>query len=422
MKEDFLQLVWQQGWLTNPLYTTKKSLIEVISSGFLNTLQGPDFFNAMIQVDGQKWAGNIEVHVKSSDWFAHQHHLDENYKNVILHVVYEHDVEIYDVNNHEIPVVELKSFIPETILLQYDDLMNQAKTFINCESKLNGIDEFLLKNWLEKLYIERLKRKVTEIKELFEARGKDWEITLFLILAKYFGGNINGELIADALARVPSKVIQKCIANEQLEALLFGILGLLEKQEVDDTYFTNLKKEYEFLKNKFSLENVITPKLHFYGCRPPNYPTVKMAQLIALYSKQQTLFATIRNSYTNEKRLKELFKIKVRDYWFTHFTFGKESKKSTKNISNTTIDLLLLNVIAPILFLYHQERGEDTAALLELISKIKAEKNSIVQGFQNLKIPITSALESQAVLTLKKQYCNVQRCTDCEIGVRLMKS
>lgn len=422
MKESFLHLVWQQQLLSyKELFTTKGERLKIYKNGFLNNLQGPDFGNALIELDGQKWAGNIEIHVKSSDWYAHQHQKDKNYSNVILHVVYEHDVEVFDLQSHEIPTLELKNYISKKVLQNYTALMTNSNQWIFCEEKIKDIEHFKLNNWLERVYVERLERKVTEVAVIHKNVNEDWEATLFLTLAKYFGGNLNGNIFLEAFSQVPFSVIRKQMVNKTTSSFLFGLLGLLEEKDIEDAYYVNLQKEFLYQKQKYKLEELRMFSLHFYGCRPQNFPTIRLVQLIAFYETHLSVFNRVLALGNDVKLYKDLFKVKINDYWQGHYHFNKPSKKSPKQISKGFIDLLLINVVMPVLFLYQKNKGEDYHTLLELMYELSPEKNSVITKFNQLGVKTNSALQTQALLTLKKQYCDKERCAECAIGVELMK-
>lgn len=422
MKESLLHLVWENKWFTSAkLFTTKKEELYIHQTGNHNLLQGPDFSNAIIEIGGQKWAGNVEIHVKSSDWYAHQHEKDENYQKVILHVVYEHDVEVYDLHSNEIPTLELKECILPKVLENYEDLIQNPKGWIFCNDSLKDYDAFKLSNWLESMYVERLERKVGEIEAIYNACGKDWEATLFLVLAKYFGGNLNGGYFVETFSKIDFSLIRKATTNKVTESLLFGLLGLLKK-DIEDPYYQTLQNEFLFQSQKYKLASLLEVKLNFYGGRPQNFPTIRLAQLIALYEDKQTVFASVLELGDKVENYRTFFRVEVNKYWQTHYNYDKLSKKSPKKVSNGFVDLLLMNAVIPVLFLYSKLKGEDNSHLLELMYAIAPEKNRIITMFQKKGCKANSALQSQALLTLKKEYCEKERCTECAIGVDLIST
>ncbi len=421
MKESFLHLVWQQKlFTTKELRTVHQKNIEINHYGMVNTLQGPDISSAIVTIGEQKWAGNIEIHVNSSDWYAHQHQKDKNYQNVILHVVYHHDVEVYDVHGNEIPVLELKQYISKQIIANYEGLLQHKNTWILCEGSFKELADEKFKFWLERLMVERLERKTKEVETIWKACKGDWEATLFLMMTKYFGGTINGTIFYETFSNVDYSVIRNQWVNKTASSFLYGLLGLLTEDR-EDVYYQNLQKEYQYQQQKYQLKNENKESLNFYGCRPSNFPTIRLAQLIAFYEAHPAVFSELIVLGTSLKNYQNLFDVSVNDYWYTHYNFGKVSKKSYKKISKHFREILIVNVVIPVLFLYHQQKGWDTSGFLEVLYELPSEKNSILTKFKEIGYTATSALEAQALLTLKKQYCDKERCAECEVGLRLIQ-
>ncbi|MGY5351214.1 DUF2851 family protein [Wenyingzhuangia sp. IMCC45533] len=423
MKESFLHLIWQQKlFTTKSLCTTRHQKLEIDYFGTLNSLCGPDITSAVIKIDGQKWAGNVEIHVNSSDWYAHQHQKDKNYGNVILHVVYHHDIEVYDVNGHEIPVLELKQYIPLSVLENNSRLMNQKSKWIFCEDYFKYVDNFKFEFWLESLMIERLERKTKEVeKTLKDAKG-DWEATLFLMMVKYFGGNVNGDILYNVFSKIDYKIIRKQFVNKTSSSFVYGMVGLLV-EEKEDAYYIGLQKEFYYQQQKYQLNNSMDKRLNFYGCRPLNFPTIRLAQLIAFYEATPNVFSKILSMNHQLSAYKDLFNVSVAEYWKIHYNFDKESKKSLKRVSKSFQDIIMINVIVPVLFLHNKTKGIDNAYLLDILNELKPEKNSVISKFGELGFQSKSALETQALLTLKKQYCDHERCAECAVGIEtIMKT
>src|SRR5690606_38844315 len=243
----------------------------------------PDFFNAQLRIGNQLWAGNVEIHIKSSDWFVHHHEMDNAYDSVILHVVYEHDTEIFRQDNTVIPTLELKNYISPELLGHYQKLISNKSKWINCENDLASVSEFTIQNWLERLYIERLERKSEAVENLIKSSKNDWEAILYKMLAKNFGLKVNGEAFLSLANSIDFSIIRKSQSNQtSLEAVLFGQAKLLE-QHVEESYYLELMKEYQFLKQKFSLTNENVETIQFFRLRPPNFPTIRLSQLAFLY-------------------------------------------------------------------------------------------------------------------------------------------
>jgi hypothetical protein len=424
MREDFLHFIWKYKKLqVSELLSSQNETIEIVSVGTHNQLSGPDFFNSQIKINQQLWAGNVEIHIKSSDWYAHGHETDVNYDNVILHVVWEDDVAIFRSKNTQIPTLELKKYLSPKLLEAYQLLFDTRKNrFINCENQLTAVDDFVFKNWLERLFFERLEQKSKLVAELLQKYNNDWEQVFFLLLLKNFGLKINGDSFESLGANLPFSVVRKIGDNvAQLEAAFFGLVGFLEDSDIADAYYINLKKEYEYLEHKFKLNKEGVQKPDFFKLRPPNFPTVRLSQLANLYAKNQNLFSKILEVDTVEA-LYLIFNTQASIYWDSHFTFGKESKKSNKKLTKKFIELLLINTILPIQF-YHAKSINKPVddKIISMVSNIKKEQNSIIDNYLSLGVKINSAMESQAILQLYNRYCSKNNCLQCAVGNHLLK-
>jgi hypothetical protein len=421
MKEDFLHYLWKfKKFGTLNLKTFNGEEITIINVGQYLELAGPDFFNAQIVIGNQKWAGNVEIHLKSSDWYVHHHERDANYENVILHVVWEHDTEIFRKNNTEIPVLELKNYVSKIILDKYQSL-TATKSWIFCEKQLKEIDTFALKNWQERLFFERLERKSKPIFELLEQTNQDWEAVLFCLLAKNFGLNTNGEIFLKIAQSIPFSIIRKeSFEVENLEALLLGNVGLLDNEK-EDTYFKDLKFRYFYLLHKYQIEKKKVEPVQFFKHRPDNFPTIRLSQLANLYHFQQNLFSKI-NTPNSVKSVYETFEVSASNYWQNHYQFDKESLKKKKQLSKSFIDLIIINTIIPLQFAYAKSHGKEISEdLIQLLNEVAPEKNAILDKFSSFGVKSRSAFESQSLLQLKNEYCNKSRCLECAIGMELLK-
>ena len=417
MKEDFLHYIWKHKKFNSlDLKTNVGESISIISVGQHNQNSGPDFFAAQLKIENQLWAGNVEIHVKSSDWFVHNHEIDKAYDNVILHVVWECDTDVFRKDNTTIPTLELKGIVSKEALNNYEKLFSKSQKWINCESDFTDVDGFVVQNWLERLYIERLERKSEHIEKLLKVSSNNWEAILFKSLAKNFGLKVNGEAFLSISNSFDFSILRKQQSKVlSLEALFFGQVGVLEN-DIQDPYYLELKKEYQFLKQKFNLSNQNATPLQFFRLRPPNFPTIRLSQLANLYYKHQNLFSKIMEANSLEM-LYDLFSVVVSPFWETHYTFDKVSKKSLKKTSKTFIDLLLINTIIPLKYSYAKHQGKIIDnEIIEIIQNITSEKNSIINTFNAIKLISTSALQSQALLQLKNEYCDKNKCLQCSIG------
>ncbi len=422
MKEDFLHYLWKfKKFDSLNLKTAQGELITILKSGDYLELAGPDFFNAHIEIGNQKWAGNVEIHLKSSDWYLHNHEKDPAYKNVILHVVWENDTAIFRENNTEIPVLVLKDYVSKEIIENYNALV-APKTWISCEKQLKDIDRFVFKNWQERLFFERLERKSKFIYQLLEETNQDWEAVLFCLLAKNFGLNTNGNSFLQISKAIPFSIIRKeSFEVENLEALLFGTSNLLETEK-EDVYYKDLKFRYFYLLHKYQIEKTYTEPLQFFKLRPDNFPTIRLSQLAALYHKHQNLFSKIID-LKSVNAVYNLLNVSASSYWQNHYQFDKESPKKSKTLSKSFIDLLIINTIVPLQFAYSNIMGESIAEdLIDFMNEVTSEKNAIIDKFNSFEIKSKTAFESQTLLELKNEYCERKACLKCAIGIELLKN
>jgi hypothetical protein len=422
MKENLLHFVWKlKLFSTSQLKSTNGEIIEIISAGTANPNSGPDFLNAKLVINQQLWAGNVEIHLNSSDWYVHNHENDENYDSVILHVVWDHTVDVFRKTNQPIATLELKNYISKELLNNYQQLFSKNKNWINCEKDIVSIDPFIFTNWLERLYVERLEKKAEQIQNSVTKLNNNWEAALFVLLAKNFGLKINAEAFMNFANSFDFSIVRKASNNlEQLEALFFGQTGMLSN-DYESEYFKKLKKEYNFLKVKFQLKPISNGQVQFFRLRPNNFPTIRLSQLAMVYHHHQNLFSKIIETETI-KEFYELFDEATSTFWETHYTFETTSKKSIKKITKPFIDLLLINTIIPMKYLYLKSLGKsDLSSVLIIIALVKPEKNMIISKFNELNIKSSTALETQALLQLKNEYCNKQLCLQCAIGNELLK-
>lgn len=422
MQEDFLHHIWKfQKFLKTNLKTTAGELVEILHQGSHNFNSGPDFFNAQIRIGNQLWVGNVEIHLKSSDWFAHHHETDKAYDNVILHVVWQHDVEVYRKDNTVIPTLILKERVNNFALAKYKSLLSNKKQWIACEEDFSRIENFLLENWMERLYFERLENKSKFIFELLKTSKNDWEAVLFQMLAKNFGLKNNADSFFSLARSFDFSMLRKIQQSQiQVESLFFGQAGFLES-ESEESYVKQLKKEYSFLKTKFKLQNKQVLPIQFFRLRPANFPTIRLGQLAAVYSANQQLFSTLIAVNTKEE-VYSLFNVSASSFWDTHFHFNSKSAPRKKRLTKAFIDLLIINTIVPLVFCFRKHTGKEIPeALITLMNSVKREKNTIVSKFNELKPIAESALHSQALIELKNNYCDKKKCLQCAVGNQLLQ-
>ena len=424
MREDLLHFIWKYKKLPLvDLSTSNEEPVSIIDVGTHNHLSGPDFFNAKVEIDNQLWAGNVEIHIKSSDWYVHRHEEDSNYQNVILHVVWEDDTSVFRKDGSKIPTLEIKNYVSQELLQAYQNLFDKRQySFINCEASISEVNDFIIENWLERLYFERLEQKSKFVFELLKKSKNNWEQVLFSLLLKNFGLKINGEAFLSLSNSLNFSLIRKLAPKvSHLESVFYGMSHLLEDKTIVDNYYLELRKEFTFLKNKFDLQNAGVIRPEFFKLRPPNFPTIRLSQLANLYAAHQNIFDKVINANSLEE-LYLLFDVSASPYWNDHFTFGKESKKSRKKVTKKFIDLLIINTILPLKFCYSKYLGKDgNEEILQIISQIKGEQNSIITNFKKQGFVAENAKESQAVIQLYNVYCTQNRCLECAIGNSLLK-
>ena len=421
MQEDFLHYVWQHKKMSlKSLQTTTQEPIILKAVGLPNVNSGPDFFNAQLSIGTQMWAGNVEIHVKSSDWYVHHHETDAAYDSVILHVVWEHNIDVFREDNSPIPTLELKNYVLPHTFKNYTSLLSQKQSWIPCESSIKDVDAFTINHWLERLYLERLEGKYKAIETQLIESKQDWEAVLFWQLAKNFGLKVNGEAFLSVSKSINFSVVRKSQHEVHLlEALFFGQAGLLDT-EAQDRYISELKSTYEFLKNKFSLSRAGVVPVQFFRLRPPNFPTIRLAQLAALYSRSSNLFSRIIEAQTSDQ-LYAIFEGFTSKFWDTHYTFQKPSKSTPKTLTKAFMNLLIINTILPMKFAFNKfNRHSNQEDIVGIMRKIPLEHNSIVDKFYTFYAFGKTALESQALLQLKQNYCSKNKCLQCAIGSALL--
>lgn len=422
IKEDFLHYLWKNKLLLyNDLEVFGGEKLQIISYGEVNPFSGPDFFNARLKIGNQEWAGNVEIHTKSSLWYAHGHETNSAYGNVILHVVWEHDIEVFDYQQNIIPTLELKNYVGEELLHRYLQLTRSTSQFIPCENQIVNVPKSILNAWIQKMYVERLEEKSERILARLKENNNDWEATFFELLMRNFGGNVNGEAFEKVAKNIPFSVIRKELyQTEQLEALLFGQLQLIG-QENTDPYIAFLQKEYAYQAQKYQLKQT-NISVQFFKLRPQNFPTIRVSQIACLYGQEISLFAKCLTLSSLDEFYKMISLVSTSPYWKNHYTFGKESAVKTKKISKVQAQILWINAIIPIQFSYKKSLGKISyQTFISKIKSIPSEENSILERFKKNGLKIENAYQSQALIQLYNKYCLPKKCLQCNIGNCLLR-
>ncbi|MEJ5052474.1 DUF2851 family protein [Chryseobacterium culicis] len=417
MTEKLLQYLWNYKVFKHfDFKDIEGNSVEIIHFGKWNKNAGPDFLDAKIKINGLLLAGNIELHVRSSDWIFHHHSIDPNYQNIILHVVFQHDIEIHDLTEKRVPTLELQNYIDKNILWRYEKL-NNGDQFIACENIFDP--KKIPFNFHEENILKKLDEKSLEIEQSLHQYKNNFEAVLFHSFAYSFGLKVNAHIFRQIAESVDYRIINKIRQNPlQLEALLFGISGWLDDPQ--DGQMKIWKREFEFLTAKFPVSDL---KFHpkFLRLRPPNFPTIRLSQLADLY-KHQHLFSKIMEAKSTEQ-LYDIFKsVKASEYWNFHFNFGSISKVQPKTLSKDFVDLLILNTVLPLQYAYQKDHHEEIAnEIIERYSTISAEKNTVIKNWEKLGLKVNNALESQSLIYHHKTCCEPKNCLSCAIGFKLLK-
>ena len=417
MKEDLLHYAWRlQRFNRTALQTTTGEPIEILHTGTYNTHAGPDFLHARIRIGDALWAGNVEMHLKASDWLQHGHQEDRAYDNVILHVVMEEDTPVHHARGERIPCLEMKKRIPQKLAAHYLRLLSN-EDWIACEQQFPSVSELTRNLWLERLAAERLEQKAHLIAQQLEQNKEDWEETFYHFLARSFGARVNAEPFMMLAQRCPLLLLRKHRHSLfQMEALLFGQSGLLAGP-FEEEYPQQLQKEYRFLRRKYKLQPLPPQAWKFLRLRPANFPTLRIAQLCTLLFQTDNLFSKVMAALSMAE-VENIFEVKLSNYWWTHYTFDKASEKKRKAMGRDAVHLIFINTIAPFLFLYGQRRGEEKyqERSLELLEATRPESNAVIRRWKAIGATADSAFQTQALLQLKNEYCDRKRCLECAVG------
>ena len=422
MTEELINYIWLYRLIDKNLITTQGETINIISPGARNNDSGPDFFNAMIEINGTKWAGNVEIHVNSSDWFRHNHQNDPVYNNIILHVVFSDDNPVRRENLETIPTIELKGKFSTSIITKYHSFITSKNT-IPCHNLIHSINHFEKISWFDSLMAERLEQKTDEIISLLNTSKNDFAQIFYQLIAKGMGYTANADAMKMLASSLPINLLAKHKDDLlQIESLLFGQAGLLPENH-KDKYTYQLIKEYSFLKAKYELTPMDKSMWRFMRMRPVSFPTIRISQFANIIFKSSGLF----NKIIETNKLQDvvsLLSATASPYWDNHYQFEKIALGKSKKLGLSTINTILINTIIPIVFIYgkinNSQKLQDKAT--SWLSQIKPESNSVIRQFASIGITADNALHTQALLQLKKKYCDKKQCLNCRFGHSLLKN
>ncbi len=422
MTERLLQFIWQfQYFNTSDLVTEQGELVQVIDQGKYNTHQGPDFLNGKLLIGNTTWIGNIELHIKSSDWHAHGHTGDANYGNIILHVVWEHDAEVHDAHGAVLPTLRLSSRVPRVLLARYEGLMF-SPGFVASQAHLPAISPLAWLAWKERLVVERLHRKSTHVISYLKAANNHWEEVFWWMLARSFGSKVNTDIFESVARSIPINVLGRHKNQiHQLEALLLGQAGLLN-DGLEGDYQQLLQREYRFLRNKYQMKP-LTTKPFFLRMRPANFPTLRLAQLAMIIHRSSHLFTQVKEA-GSLSQICELLEVTPNDFWHYHYKLDDEHEYRQKPIGKQMIHNVIINCIIPVLFAYGSHTKEEVykEKAIAWLSELPAEQNEVVKKWSHHGVSNANALESQALIELKNVYCDHKRCLECPVGNAILKT
>lgn len=423
--EQLLHYVWKHKMLPlDPLFTSRGERVEVIDPGLHNRNAGPDFFNAKVKIDGALWVGNVEIHDRASDWYAHGHDQDAAYDNVVLHVCGDIDRPVVNSQGRMLPQLQLS--VPERVAAHYAELQATDK-YPPCYRIIPSLSKLVLHSWMSALQTERLERKTIDIERRVERVEGDWERACFVTLARAFGFSLNGDAFEQWALSMPLHAVDHHRDDLfQVEAFFLGQAGLLDvlamperqrERALADDYFQRLRSEYAFLKNKFGLTPMDGHQWKYLRLRPQNFPQIRLAQLANLYYERRTGLRSLVESESIAS-LREQYTTQVTPYWSTHYSFGCESDRNDKRLTQQTLDTIILNAAIPMLFAYGRHQGDERLCdrAFDFLEQLRAEDNHIVRMWSECGMDVVSAGDSQALIQLKKEYCDKRDCLRCRIG------
>ena len=422
MKELFLHYVWQHHHYDfRNLRTTRGQRLNVVFPGYHNHDAGPDFLQAVVTIDDVRWIGSVEIHCRSSDWLRHRHHEDDKYKSVVLHVVYEQDMEIQPCQNEFVPMLELKDRIQEEMFSRYESLM-KVPDLLLCRSQSSNVDSLIVHNQLSEMLIERMLRRQSGIQNTLLCCQSDWNELIYRTMAVGFGCKKNGtafELLAQSL---PYRILRSHLASRlQVYALVFGQSGLLDMDD-EDEYAGRLRYEYDYLRYKYQLTPIEAHQWNWLRLRPQNFPPLRLAQFAQLLFETGNALSD-RVLKASMSSLQSWLSLAPDEYWQTHYMFGKESPKHPSGIGELVVESLIINVVVPVRFAYARFTGDENMQenALGLLERVPYEVNKVTRLFMDSAFPCRSAYDSQAQIELMGQFCTQKRCLKCSIGEKIVR-
>ena len=418
--EQLLHYVWKHKiFPLKELKTTSGQVLEIIDTGLANSNAGPDFFNAKIKLDGVLWVGNVEIHTCSSDWNKHRHDADKAYDNVILHVATHIDADVCRSNGEPVPQLQLEC--PEHIRSNFEEL-SATDSYPPCYRIIPSLPSFTVHSWMSALQMERFQQKTVQLSERLSFCNNHWEDAFFMTLARNFGFGLNGDAFEIWAKHIPLRAVDKHRDNLfQIEAIFFGQAGILADKDGDE-YYLKLKREYEYLAHKFSLTPMDVSHWRFLRLRPNNFPHIRIAQLACLYHRSYHLLSQLMEK-NSLKEIRDVLRGGTSEYWVNHYTFGGSSISRPKTLSDSSLDLLIINTVVTFLYAYGIHKADERlcARATAFLEELKPENNYIIRMWKQCGLNVAHAGDSQALIQLKKEYCDKKKCLYCRIGYEYLK-
>jgi len=422
MNEQFISYLWHNRLIIGDLNLTNGEKLHILHPGTRNHESGPDFFNARLKIGATEWAGNVEIHLKSSDWTLHKHHEDKNYDTIILHVVFKDNAPVFYRNGQPVPTLVIDDKFDGKLLERYEQMI-YGKGFVPCADSVASCDDFVVLSWLENIAAERLIKRQKEIEALLERTNNDWNTSYYIRFYRNFGFKVNAEPFEILGRTLPLLTLLKHADNRlYIESILFGMAGLLDGV-FEDEYFKTLQKEFDFFRKKYNLAPMEKHLWKFMRTHPGNFPTIRLSQLAEIVQNGGIRFSEILQT-DKITELKAMFQVKASPYWEGHYRFGKTSPKKQKTLGENAINLLLINTIIPFIFVYghiHKELSYCEKAI-KFFQQLPPEDNAITRNWAQNGLKAVNAMESQALIHLKQNYCAAKKCLQCRIGDYLLRS
>ena len=420
--ERLYHYLWKTGLRGSEFTDVDGASIEVLDPGVHNQDAGPDFFNSKLKINGVEWVGNVEIHVKASDWFRHGHSEDPAYENVILHVVAVSDKRVSRSDGNLIPQIELT--LPENFFHTYT-LLADENSGIRCSPMIQSLPEINKTDWLESVGVERMQQKASRVKEIYESINGDWEQTCFILLSRGLGFGLNGDPFEMMAKSLPLRILHHHSDDPlQLESILFGQAGMLDATiYMFDEYYQAMCREYYFLARKYGLKPLRPGLWKYSRTRPQNFPHRRIAFLANSCLGGFSLFSELLTKATDSDSLVKVFEMHAEGYWKDHFSFDTEARNAPSSLSQSSRILLAINVGIPLLYAYSSVTGDFDMGerVIGMMQDLPGENNTIIRQWQSLGFDAKDAMRSQALIHLRKEYCDKNKCIYCRFGHHFLR-